>query len=480
MSATMGAVRQPAAEGRARRNRLAGAIAGIALGVGLRLLPTPDGLTPVGHSILAILVLTVFFWIFNVLGNAPASILMLALMILAGVKPAHALSAFSAVEYWILLVVLFYGYAMQSTGLARRLTYVVLNWFPATYAGILISLFIIGLALSFGIPSMTVRTAILVPITWALVQELGLTPLSRGASLIMLSTVEMAVIPGCATLYGSLWGPLMVSLFKTQGWELNWIDWFRAMALPTMLWSVLLLVGNWIILRPEKELAVEKAFSKTELAKLGNMSLREKLTAGIVILSIAYWVTQGRLHSFPSYLIGMFAMAAFAASGILQEKDFGGAVSWSLLLFLGAAFSLPTIIKENRVSDWLSSIIVPIVHSVSDNVLALAFVLFVAMLLAKFSDPTGFLAMTVLFLPVSSMLRGVPIDPIVLIATLLIAGHPMWTLYENMWVALAYGMTGGQAFSISHLVRAAHVYFIMSALALLFAVGYWRFAGLWN
>lgn len=492
MSASTQAVRPAVAvpaQQPAHQKRLLGAILGIVVAGGLRLLPTPHGLTPIGHSILAILALTVIFWAFHVLGNAPTSILMLGLMIVAGVKPAHALSAFSELAYWILVVVLFYGYAMQSTGLARRLSYLILSWFPVTYAGILSSLFIIGLVLSFGVPSMTVRTAIMTPIAWALVEGIGLKPFSRGSSLIMLSTVEMAVIPGCATLYGSLWGPLMVTLFKAAGLDLQWTPWFRAMALPTVIWSILLLVGNWIALRPEKELSVEQGFAKAELAKLGSMSFHEKLTAVVVILSIVYWVTQGRLHTLPTYVVGMFAMAVFAGFGILREQDFGGAISWSLLLFLGAVFSMPTVLKENHITEWVASVVVPIFKSVSGSVLALALVLFVIMLLLRFTDPTGFLIMTVLFLTVMTLLprvgarvviAGYPTDPIVLIASILLAGHPMWALYENFWVALMHGMTGNQSFADSHRVRLAHVYAIVSGLAVVLAVGYWRLIGLWH
>ena len=44
--------------------------------------------------------------------------------------------------------------------------------------------------------AMTVRTAILMPIAWALVQALGLPLPGRGSALIILSTFEMAVLPG--------------------------------------------------------------------------------------------------------------------------------------------------------------------------------------------------------------------------------------------------------------------------------------------
>ena len=101
------------------------------------MMPTPQGLTPVGQAVVAILAFTVMFWIFGVLDNASTTLLMLALMMMAGVKPEHALGAFAGSAFWILLVVLFYGFAMQSTGLARRLSFVILSWFPPTYAGVL-------------------------------------------------------------------------------------------------------------------------------------------------------------------------------------------------------------------------------------------------------------------------------------------------------------------------------------------------------
>ena len=461
------------------RHRMLGAALGIGLAVGIRLLPTPHGLTKVGHSILAILVLTVVFWVFEVLGNAVTAILMLGLMIMAGVKPQHALSVFSGPSFWILLVVLFYGYAMQSTGLAKRLSYLILNWFPPTYPGVLGSFFLIGLILSLGVPSMTARTAILTPIAWALVQALGLPPKSRGCSLIMLSSVEMAVIPGCATLYGSLWGPLMITLFSKRGMDLQWMPWARAMFLPTVIWCLLLLLGNWLVLRPEKELTIGKAFARSELSKLGSMSKHEKVTAMIVLCSIAYWVT-GNLHHFPAYMIGMFAMAAFTAFGILRDKDFGGAVSWSLLLYLGAIFALPEVIEQNNVTEWVAEFIIPVIQKVSGSILALCLVLCIAMLVLRFGDPTGFLIMTLLFLPVTTFMKNSPVSPIVLIAAILMGGHPFWAGYENFWVALMHGMTDNQSYTDSHRVRLAHVYAVMSLVAVTIAVGYWRLIGLWH
>jgi len=463
--------------GASRRRRLLGALAGAGLGGLLWALPTPAGLTATGHAVIAVLALTVVFWVCGVLGNAVTGLLMLGLMLLAGVQPQHALGAYASAPFWTLLVVLFYGFAMQSTGLARRLSFLLLSRFPPTYKGLLAAFFVIGLILSLGIPSMTVRTAILVPIAWALAQAIGLRPGSRGCSLFLLSVVEMAVIPGCATLYGSLWGPVMVQLFATQGYTLEWLAYARAFALPTLLWSALLLVGNWVALRPEGELPVDREFSRRELARMGRVSRDELLTAAVIGLSVLYWVAE-QWHHQPPYVVGLFGLVAFAAFGILKESDFGGAVSWPFVLFLGAVYALPVMIQQNGVSDWLGRFIVPLIQTVSGNALALVLALAVGMLLLKFTDPAGFLAMTVLFLPVSAILRQGPLSPLVIMAPLLFAGHPFWAVYQNFWIAMLEGMTDGQGCTPAHRLRLANVYAVVTLLALALSVPYWWALGL--
>ena len=146
----------------------------IVIGLIIMMMPTPKGLTPTGQHVLAITAFTVTLWVFQVLNNGIAAILMMALMIPAGVRVPDALSGFSQGSWWILAAVLFYGCAMKNTGLASRISYYILSLFPATYTGILTAFLLIGLILALGIPSMTVRTAIMVPIAWAVVQSLGI------------------------------------------------------------------------------------------------------------------------------------------------------------------------------------------------------------------------------------------------------------------------------------------------------------------
>src|SRR5262252_3131436 len=219
-----------------------------AAGAIIAVLPTPAGLTKPGQLVLAITAFTVLLWMFRVMNNGVASVLMMALMIPAGIRPQLAFSGFAGPQFWLLLSVLFYGFAMQRTGLAQRLSYYILSLFPSTYSGILGAFFAIGLVLALGIPSMTVRTAIMAPLAWALVGSLDIAPRTRGAAVIMLTAVEMAVVPGCAFLYGSLYGPVVESVFQAKHLDLSWMAYAKVMTLPTLLLCSLLIAINQIIL----------------------------------------------------------------------------------------------------------------------------------------------------------------------------------------------------------------------------------------
>jgi di/tricarboxylate transporter len=251
---------------------------------------------------------------------------MMALLIGTGVKPALALSGFSSPAFWVLLTVLFYGFAVKKTGLAERISCYILSLFPCTYRGILSALFAIGFTLALGIPSMTVRTAIVVPVAWALVQSLGLPARGRGSALIVLTTIEMAVVPGLAFLYGALSGPVVEAAFQAKHIPLSWFGYARYLTFPTVLLCGLILASNMIVLRPEPIPGASHGFARDRLRGLGRLQRPELITAIIVVLSIVFWTTEG-YHHLPGFFAGMIEMVVFAVAGILRDEEIGTGVS---------------------------------------------------------------------------------------------------------------------------------------------------------
>jgi anion transporter len=449
----------------------------IAAGLAIIALPTPHGLSRIAQLVLGITAFTAVIWASQVINNGIASILMMGLLMLAGVKVPLVLSGFGGGSFWVLLTVLFYGFAMKKTGLAERISYYILSLFPGSYRGILTAFFVIGFVLALGIPSMTVRTAIMVPVAWALVQSLGLAKRSRGSALIILTTVEMAVIPGVAFLYGSLSGPVVAASFEAKHLPLTWLGYARVITFPTLLLCILILIVNPLVLRPEAPLASNPSFARDRLRALGPFKRPELITGLIVFFSIVYWTTDS-YHHLPSFLIGMLAIAVFAFSGILKDSEISTGVSWPLLLFIGGIFGLANVIQEYKVTDWIAGFFVPVVHQLTASVIVLTIVVALAMYALRFLDPSSFIAISVLFLSVVDVTRAAGIPPLVLMAPIIIASVPFWMLYQNFWLAMGDGLTGSEAFTAGHRVRLANTYAVAVLITLALSVGYWKIIGI--
>jgi di/tricarboxylate transporter len=251
---------------------------------------------------------------------------------------------------------------------------------------------------------MTVRTAIMVPIAWALVQALGIKPGSKGSALVIITTVEMAVVPGVGLLLSSLNGPVITQVFQSKNIPLSYGEYAVVMALPTLIICTLIIIANQIVLKPDTPLSVSSGFAKKELQAMGGMKQSEIITALVVIASIALWATADKLHHLPSFVIGMTGLAIFGLAGIIKDSDMGTGVSWTLLLFIGGVFSLQTVVQAVKITDWLGGYFIPVALQMSSNTFLLIGVMTIAVLILRFIDPTGFIVIPVLFLPLVDVL----------------------------------------------------------------------------
>lgn len=459
----------------------------IVVGVIVAMLPIPQGLDRTGQLVLAIIAATVIIWATEVMNNGVASLLMMAALMTVGVRPmvvlpggtiSGALSGFSDGAWWTLLVVVYYGYIMKKTGLAERIAYYILSLFPGTYAGILSAFFLIGLLLAYPIPSMTVRTAIMAPIAWSLVQTLGLSPRSRGAALIMVTTVEMAVVPGLAFLLGSLNGPVVIKMFAAKAEPLSQVGYIEVLTVPTLIMCGLILLLNLTLFRPEAPVRASRDFALGKLRALGSFKRAEAITAIVVLASIAMWVTAGKLHTLPTFVVGMFGLAVLNLAGVFQDGDISTGISWTLMLFLGGIFSLTNIIPQYHITNWLAGIMLPHVQPLISSPVLFLVVIALIMLAMRFVDPTAFIAIPLIWTPLVDVVKAGGIPPLVLAAPILLMSAPFWLTYENFWMAMADGMTQKQAFSKGQLSYIATLYAVAAIVATVVGVFYWKMIGI--
>ena len=461
---------------RGSRQSIGAVLAVVAAGA-IKLQPSIGQLDGTARSAVAVMALTVILWVTDVLNAGITALLALGLLIIAGVPSNVALSGFATGAFWILVCVLFFGTAMDKTGLARRISYRILLIFPPTYTGILIAFMLIGFVLTMGVPSMTVRTAIMVPIAFALVQAIKLPLPGRGAALIVLSAFEMAVLPGCAVLTGSLFGPFVAGLFANAGLPITWFEYARVMALPTVIWCGLIVGANLVVMRPPAMSSMSRDVVREQMEQLGSMSRPELMTAIIIASSVLTWAAQP-WHRVPPEAIGMVALAALFATRVLVPGEIGTGIPWALAIFVGGMLSLTNVMSAYRINGWLGSYIVPGVRPFVDNPFLLIVAISAAVAAMRFVDPVGFLTIAAFFLPLAGFVadRGVP--PLVLTAIVLLPIHVFWFNYQNIWIVMTEGISKKSAYTDSDRLKLATTFFGVTVVTLWVAVVYWRIIGI--
>src|SRR5512138_3237025 len=101
-----------------------------------------------------------------------------------------ALGGFSNTALALVAAALFLSAAMTKTGLDRRIALLVLSKMGARTNRVLIGVILVGLVLSFFVPSTTARVACMVPIVMGIITAFGVSRTSRFAGVLMIATAQ--------------------------------------------------------------------------------------------------------------------------------------------------------------------------------------------------------------------------------------------------------------------------------------------------
>lgn len=425
---------------------------------------------------MSVLVLTVVFWMCGVFEQHIVALLMLALLLLIKIPPEIVFSGFAISTFWLLFPALYFGFAMQKSGLAQRIALLALRLFKPTYRTILLALFATGVVLSLTIISPTVRITVMVPLAWSLVKSARLPQRSVASALIVISAFEMAILPGFATLTGSSTGLIYAALFQRLGLGISWLDYSRAAAVPALLCSVIVLAGNLLLLRPEREIG-DCFFVDAELSKLGSLSRDERWTLLIIGGALGLWATQ-RLHHMNEASIALLALVALFGAGVMSPADFRTGISWQLLIFTGGLFSIIKIIPTYNIDHLVGGIIFTGLQPYLVNIFTTLLLLCLVIFLLRFFDTTGILASMIVFLALYGPLMKMGVHASVLAVATIISMIPFWFLYQNFWFVITDELSGQMAFTPRQQAKMSTIYAGAVLLSLVISVAYWYTIGL--
>jgi di/tricarboxylate transporter len=463
--------------------RILGIIAFLILGAVIGFLqPFAPALAQQGHLTLMAVVMAVGLWIFGN-GKLPMTVgamLMLLIFVLAGLKNSLIFNGFTGRAIWILIPVLYFGFALSKTGLGKRLAYWVIRLFKPGYFSLAIAWVIIGVLLSILTPSGTVRIVIVVPIAASMIEICRIQHGSRGAGFIMLVAWMMCIIPGSAWLTGSLNGPMALGFFGAVPGLENIITgsaWFKAMFVPTFILAILVILGLFRFMKPVEKLNVPRDVFVAEYNALGPISRSEIAVLVILLVTFVLLVTaQFTLISEIAICMGAFAL--LAVCGVIGIRDIGPGINWDFVLFLATVMGLATIFKETGVSAFLSSTFAPGVNALAFSPWVLLPAAALALFAWRFLEVAQLLPTIPFLVPFLPGLLGEHgVHPLVMYLVFIMASNFFIMSYQQPFAILGESLSGKSGWTAGQLRQAGLIYTICCVVTLLVSIPYWMVVG---
>lgn len=461
-----------------RALRWVGAILGLAAGVGLWAAPPPDGLSPQGMHMLALLAWAAVFWAFDLLPDYVVGLGLILGWVLLGIVPAEvAVSGFTASPFFLIIGVLGLGASLQSSGLLFRLALHLMRRFPLTHRGQMLGLSLIGTLVTLAIPDTTSGSAIAGPIILALSDSLGYARRSNGsaglamAALLGFGQMSPFFLTGAAENLLA-WGLLP----ETARAGVSWGSWALA-ALP--LAGVTFIAGlaaTRFLLQPEIEPTISRGLIETQIEALGRPSRAEIINGAVLLGAVIGWVT-APYHGIDVAWVAMSGLTLLLAANLLDRSTFRAGIYWDFLFYLGAVLSLTGVVRHLGVDGWVIRQLAPLLGPLAGHPARFLLVAAVAVFAARFILPS-FPLVSVLTLTVVPIAARAGIHPLAL--TLVICTTvAVWFLpYQSTCYLALYFGTKEQAFSHGQVRLLAWSYGLIYLLAILVAIPYWRWLGL--
>jgi anion transporter len=293
--------------------------------------------------------LAAILWSTTSLNAAYVALVAVLLLAVTGAVPQDKLfEALASDVVWLMFGAFVLGAAIQNTGLAARLTSIVAS--RARSVGQLFwAITTALLPMSFLIPSTSGRAAVAIPVFRSLSDAVGDRQVTRAMALLVPTVILVTTI---ATLIGA--GSHLIAndlLERMTGRRISFVQWvvyglpFGVAAGYLSCWAITrLFLRADQRQRPLLRLRVDRA----------PLSQAEKTTFGVTLAMVALWLTEPwhKLEIATVSVLGALVLAS-PFGGVIRWKDALKAVSWNLIVFVGAALVLGKALIETGAAGWI-------------------------------------------------------------------------------------------------------------------------------
>lgn len=384
-------------DGSLAKKELIGWIVAVALFVVVMLIPTTELFTAQIRLSIALTAAIMSGFAFEILPNVVLGLMLLTLYIVTNLADASvALSGFTNPNVWSAAAAMLLVGCMDQTRVLKKACYGCMLKLGGSYRAIVIAMSIVAIALGAVIGGANVAAPMIV-IAYALCVALGLEPGSNEAALLMVSSYVAANAP-TAYFYSSLQAMGYSAMAKaipdapaiTYGSYLyhNW---------PMIIFgfiTIAIVMVCFPVTQRGKEAKAAKAAAKetskkylaSELDKVGKMQTKDYIMVGILALVLIGLLTMTKTKLNIAWILMIGALICYLPFIRIGNGEALRSVKWAVFIFMGATMGIGAVFSAVGTSDFLASIVQPMLTSVGTT-LCMFFVWLIATIANFFLTP---------------------------------------------------------------------------------------------
>ena len=343
----------------------------------LYFMPTPEGLTASGQSIIACFTFALILWISESIPTHVTSLtLMVMLVFFDGWEMSNVLGVLGYDVIWLNVMAFILSSLLVKTQIAKRIALNLIVKFGKKATPMLLAFVILQLCLAPLIPATAARAVITLPIMLIVAAIYGSTnekPNAFGKNLLLQNLMGINVFSS-GFLTGSTANIIAISFIMNMAdTKVYYTDWmFANLPVVIVLMTIMWFIGPKILIKmkPEEKVpAIEGGMDalKNQLDKMGKMGKIEIKGAIIFGIVVLLWITD-RFH------MAMFGfeidpvMAAVVGGvitllpkiGILKWNE--ADIPWHLMIFSAGAYAGGLALNDSGAAKWVIERLFAMIH----------------------------------------------------------------------------------------------------------------------
>lgn len=342
--------------------------------------PAPAGLSNIGWHLFGVYVATI---VAILLKPFPLPVILLAGValssIIIGVTPGEewvnpktgetvkialeeedTLGGYKSGTTWLVFAAFAMSTAFVSTGLGKRIAYLLIGAFGSTTLRLGYVNACLDLLISPAMPSVTARAGgIIYPIMNSVAVSLGSDPEKsprKAGHYLLLNTYMVVKTTGYLFLTAMAPNLLAMNLMEPiLHIKLDWTQWAIAASVPGLICLFLTPLVIYILYPPELKTLDNKAIAKKGLEELGPITTREKTLIFLFIAAVASWAFSKVLHLEEASTTAISAMALLVILAVVSwDEILKNKGAWNTLIWYGGILGLSGILKKAMFFEWLA------------------------------------------------------------------------------------------------------------------------------